>query len=127
MPGKTPDGKRSEGQSGLRRGQIWTAAGGKDYSGKPRPTLVLQDNCFRDLDSVTVCPFTTDATVAPLFRLAIEPSASNGLRATCQLMVDKITTVPKSRMGVRIGQLADEDMLRLHRAILVFLGIAAGR
>jgi len=57
----------------------------------------------------------------------VEPSASNGLRAICRLMVDKITTVPKSRIGARIGRLADEDMVRLNRAALVFLGIAAPR
>jgi mRNA interferase MazF len=53
----------------------------------------------------------------------VEPGESNGLRALCRLMVDKITTVPKSRIGARIGRLADEDMLRLNRAALVFLGI----
>jgi mRNA interferase MazF len=39
-------------------------------------------------------------------------------------MVDKITTVPRSKLGARVGRLADEDMVRLNRAVLVFLGIA---
>jgi len=39
-------------------------------------------------------------------------------------MVDKVTTVPKSRLGQRIGRLADEDLLRLNRSLLVFLGLA---
>jgi mRNA interferase MazF len=39
-------------------------------------------------------------------------------------MVDKITTVPKSKLGIRIGRLADGDMLRLNRAMLIFLGLA---
>jgi mRNA interferase MazF len=60
-----------------------------------------------------------------LFRLAVEPSENNGLRAVCRLMVDKITTVPKSRIGARVGRIGDEDMPRLNRAVLVFLGIAA--
>jgi mRNA interferase MazF len=59
-----------------------------------------------------------------LFRLAVEPSAGNSLRAICRLMVDKITTVPRSKLGARVGRLADEDMVRLNRAVLVFLGIA---
>jgi mRNA interferase MazF len=42
-------------------------------------------------------------------------------------MVDKITTVPKTRIGAHIGRLADEDMVRLNRAALVFLGVAAPR
>jgi mRNA interferase MazF len=109
----------------MKRGEIWTVAGGKDYAGKPRPAVILQDDRFNRTESITVCSFTWDPTDAPLFRLAIEPSASNGLRAVCRLMVDKITTVPKSRIGVRAGRLSDEDMARLNRAVFVFLGIAA--
>ena len=109
----------------MKRGEIWTVAGGKDYAGKPRPAVVLQDDRFDKTDSITICAFTTDPTDAPLFRLLVEPTESNGLRASCRLMVDKITTVPKARAGTRIGRLADEDMVRLNRAVLVFLGIAA--
>ena len=109
----------------MKRGEIWTVAGGKDYAGKPRPVVILQDDRFDMTDSVTVCAFTTDPTDAPLFRLPIEPSAGNGLRAVCRLMVDKITTVPRARVDARVGKLPDEDMVRLNRAVLVFLGIAA--
>ncbi len=111
----------------MKRGEIWTVAGGKDYAGKPRPVVILQDGRFDKTDSITVCAFTTDPTDAPLFRLVVEPSESNGLRALCRLMVDKITTVPKTRIGAHIGRLADEDMVRLNRAALVFLGVAAPR
>jgi mRNA interferase MazF len=111
----------------MKRGEIWTVAGGKDYAGKPRPAVILQDDRFDKTDSITICAFTTDPTDAPLFRLLVEPTESNGLRAPCRLMVDKITTVPKARAGTRIGRLADEDMVRLNRAVLVFLGIAAPR
>jgi mRNA interferase MazF len=109
----------------MRRGEIWTVAGGKDYAGKPRPAVILQDDCFGKIDSVTLCAFTTDPTDAPLFRLPVEPTESNGLRSPCRLMVDKITTVPKARLGANVGRLADGDMVRLNRAVLVFLGIAA--
>ena len=109
----------------MKRGEIWTAAGGKDYAGKPRPVVILQDDRFDSTDSITVCAFTTDPTDAPLFRLAVDPSESNGLRARCQMMVDKITTVPKARIGARVGRLTDEEMVGLNRAVLVFLGIAA--
>ena len=109
----------------MKRGEIWTVAGGKDYAGKPRPAVILQDDRFDRTDSITICAFTTDPTDAPLFRLPIEPSERNGLRTVCRLMVDKVTTVPKSRIGARIGRLADEEMVRLNRAVLVFLGIAA--
>jgi mRNA interferase MazF len=84
----------------------------------------VQDDSFDATDSITICAFTTDETEAPLFRLAVEPSERNGLRAASRLMVDKITTVPKSRIGAHVGRLDDEDILRLNQAILVFLGLA---
>lgn len=108
----------------VKRGEIWTVAGGKDYAGKPRPAVILQDDRFDMTDSVTICALTTDPTDAPLFRLLIEPSQANGLRASCRLMVDKITTVPKSKIGEYVGRLSAEDLVRLNRAALVFLGIA---
>src|ERR1700760_2585093 len=108
----------------MKRGDIWTVAGGKDYAGKPRPVVVVQDDSFDATDSITICAFTTDQTEAPLIRLPVEPNERNGLRATRRLMVDKITTVPKSEGGARIGRLDDEDILRLNRAVLVFLGLA---
>lgn len=111
----------------MRRGEIWTVAGGKDYAGKPRPVVVVQEDSFDATDSITICAFTTDKTDAPLFRLPVEPNQRNGLRATCRLMVDKITTVPKSKVGARVGRLDDEDILRLNRAVLVFLGQATSR
>jgi mRNA interferase MazF len=108
----------------MRRGEIWTAAGGKDYAGKPRPVVVVQDDRFDATASITVCAFTTDPTDAPLFRLPVEPNERNGLRSPCRLMADKITTVPKTKLGSRLGRLDDEDILRLNRAMLVFLGLA---
>lgn len=108
----------------MKRAEIWTVSGGPDYAGKPRPALIVQDDHF-DTDSITVCPFTTDPTDAPLFRLEIESSPDNGLRETCRLMVDKLTTIPRSKLGERIGLLAGIDMLRLNRAIVVFLGLAS--
>jgi mRNA interferase MazF len=109
----------------MSRGDIWTVAGGGDYVGKPRPAVIIQDDSFDALASVTVCAFTTQAVEAPLLRLPVEPNAGNGLRVPCQLMVDKITSVSKSRLGARIGRLDDEDMLRLNRALLVFLGLTS--
>ena len=59
-----------------------------------------------------------------MFRLSVEPTDRNGLLATSRLMVDKITTVAKSKVGAQIGRLDDEYILRLNQAILVFLGLA---
>ncbi|MDE2376263.1 type II toxin-antitoxin system PemK/MazF family toxin [Bradyrhizobium sp.] len=108
----------------MKRGEIWTLAGGKDYTGKPRPVVIVQDDSFDVTNSVTVCVFTTNETDAPMFRLPVGPTERNGLRAPSRLMVDKISTVPKSKLGIRVGRLDDEDLLNLNRAILVFLGLA---
>ena len=108
----------------MRRGEVWTAAGGKYYSGKPRPIVIVQDDRFNRTSSITICAFTSDPIDAPLFRLAIEPSETNGLRTASRLMVDKITTMPKAKLGRRIGRLADDDAVRLNRAMMIFLGLA---
>ena len=107
----------------MQRGEVWTVSG-SGYAGKPRPAVIVQDDRFDATGSVTVCAFTTDATEAPLFRLAIEPDDQNELSLTSRLMVDKITTVPRKRLGERIGQLPPADLVRLNRAIAVFLGLA---
>jgi mRNA interferase MazF len=107
----------------MKRGEVWTVSA-PGYAGKPRPAVIVQDDRFDATASVTVCVFTTDPTEAPLFRIAIDPSEENGLRSTSRLMVDKITTVPKGRLGAPIGRLATADIVRLNRAILVFLGLA---
>jgi len=108
----------------MTRGDIWTIAGGGDYTGKPRPAVIVQDDSFDATASITICAFTTDPTDAPLFRIPIDPSEQNGLRTPSRLMVDKLTTVSKERLGSQMGRLDDEDMIRLNRAILVFLGMA---
>lgn len=108
----------------MRRGEVWTVSGGQDNAGKPCPAVILQDDRFDATPSITLCALTTDTTEAPLFRLPVAPTDGNGLKRVSKLMVDKITTVPKTKLGDRIGKLADEDMARLNRAVLVFLGLA---
>jgi len=108
----------------VNRGEIWIAVAGSGYVGKPRPVVILQDDRFDATTSVTVCAMTTDPTDAPLIRLVIEPDDTNLLRERSRLMVDKITTVPRSKLGERMGRLGDDDMVRLGRATLVFLGLA---
>lgn len=109
----------------MRRGEVWTVAGGQDYAGKPRPAVVVQDDVFEATRSVTICFLTTNPADAPLVRLDVQPSSRNGLRDMSRLMVDKITTVPRSKVGSRIGRLSETDMSRLNRALIVFLGLGA--
>ena len=83
----------------MRRSEIWTVPGGPGYAGKPRPAVIIEDDRF-DTNSVTMCPFATDPIDAPLFRLSIDPRESKGLTAESRLMIDKITTVRRTKLGI---------------------------
>ncbi|MCM0019288.1 MAG: type II toxin-antitoxin system PemK/MazF family toxin [Tagaea sp.] len=109
----------------MKRGEIWTIAGEKDYSGKPRPAVIVRDDAFERLESVTVCNFTTNAIDLPDIRVQVEPSPLNGLHEVSRLMVEKVTSVRKTKLGKRIGRLGDADMARLDQRLLVYLGLAA--
>jgi mRNA interferase MazF len=96
-----------------------------DY-GKPRPALVVQSDLFNETHaSVTVAPVTSTIVDSPLFRVTVEPSRRNGLRLVSQIMVDKITTVRRQRLGQTIGRLEEDVMLRVSRALALWFGIAA--
>ena len=109
----------------MTRGEIYTAATRGPYTGKPRPVVIVQDDRFDATASVTVCPFATNPIEARLVRLPIEPSDDNGLDQPSQLMVDKVTTVPRSSLGDRLGRLRDDELLQLNRSLIVFLGLAS--
>jgi mRNA interferase MazF len=108
----------------VRRGELWTAAGGKHCAGKPRPVLIVQDDRFDATSSITVCPLTSDPSEIPLLRVPLDPNDSNGLDAPSSIMLDKVTTMPRSKVGERIGKVSDADMVALSRGLVVFLGIA---
>jgi mRNA interferase MazF len=108
----------------LKRGEIWTGAVDAQYAGKPRPVVIIQNEHFEALDSVTICGFTSDPTELAHFRVLIEPSKLNGLQFSSRIMVDKILTMRKSRLGYRIGRLEHRDIARLDQAIATFLGLA---
>jgi mRNA interferase MazF len=108
----------------VRRGEIWTVAGGADYAGKPRPAVIVQDDHFAATASVIICPFTAAHIDAPRFRLRVEPTAHNGLHTPSWLMADKLTSVTRGKLGKPLGRLGDDDLDRLDRAMLVMLGLA---
>lgn len=106
------------------RGDVVTVAAGGGYGGKPRPATIIQSDNFAATGSVTLCLFTTDAVDAPLLRLKVEPSPGNGLAETSWLMVDKIVSVRREKIGRQLGKLGAHDLVRLDRALIVFLGLA---
>lgn len=108
----------------MKRGDIVLVTAPGDY-GKRQPAVVIQSNLFNDTHaSALVCLVTSTLVDAPLFRLTVEPTAGNGLKEISQIMVDKITTLRRDRLGDPIGTLDDEAVLRLGRSLALFIGLA---
>lgn len=107
----------------MRRGELWSVAGGV-YATRPRPALIIQDDRYDATDSVTVCPLTTRDVYAPLLRIDVEPTDTNGLRQPSYIMVDKTTTTRRTNVRSRLGSLTTAQMIRVERSLLVFLGMA---
>ena len=107
----------------MKRGDLVTIALSGDY-GKSRPALIIQSDLFDVHPSVSILPVTGELRDAPLFRIAVAPSQANGLRKSSQVMVDKIQTVARSRVGKTIGRLEQETLVAVNRALAIFLGFA---
>lgn len=108
----------------MKRGDFVTIAMQGGY-GKPRPALVIQADAFSAHTSVTVALVTSTCVDAPLLRVPVDPDDRNGLQKPSQVMVDKVMTVRRERIGGAIGTLARETLLEVDRRLAVFLGIAA--
>jgi len=107
----------------MRRGRFVTVATSGDY-GKPRPALVVQSDLFAELPSLVICPLTTTLRAdADLFRIDVAPSPQNGLRQLSQIAIDKITSVPAAKIGAVIGAADEALLLRVNRALALFLGV----
>jgi len=108
----------------VKRGEIWTVAAGSGFGGKPRPCVIVQDDAYALIDSVTVA-LCTSGLVEADFRIALEPTDRSGLAVPTSVMIDKIVTVPRTKLGSRLGILTPAELTELNRALLLFLGIAA--
>jgi mRNA interferase MazF len=108
----------------MQRGQFVTVVAPGDY-GKPRPALIVQSDLFDELPSVVICPLTSlIRDDADQFRLDVAPSPQNGLHEPSQIAIDKITVVHSAKIGSVIGKADDALLLRVNRALALFLGIA---
>lgn len=103
------------------RGDLVTVMLPGDY-GKPRPALVIQSDLLAELESVILCPITSDLKSAA-FRVTLEPNPANGLRALSQVMADKISTLPRAKVSAPFGRLDDERMKAVDRALLLVVGV----
>lgn len=107
----------------MRRAELWTVASGI-HASTPRPAVIVQDDVFELTDSVTVAPLTPTLVDAPLLRLRVPAGGLTGLAQDSDVMVDKLTTVRRSNMQVRIGRLSSQQMVELERLLMTFLGMA---
>jgi mRNA interferase MazF len=107
----------------VKRGDLVAAVAPGAY-GKPRPYLLLQADEFNPThDSFTVAPLTSHLVGAPLFRITVEPSPTNGLRSVSQVMIDKLVTLPRAKLGPVIGRLDADVVQRVNRSLAVWLGL----
>ena len=109
----------------LRRGDLVTVAAKGPYTSKPRPALVVQaSETLPYRESVTVCLLTTELLDAPIFRVRIEPSATNALQQPSDVMADKVLTVPSAVLSTKpFGRLDGADMSRVDTALRFWLGL----
>src|ERR1700733_6597110 len=105
----------------LKRGDIVSAILAGDY-GKRRPALIMQDDAFSDIPSLTVLPLTSDLRGYPLVRITVEPSPENGLQKRSDVMIDKAQTATRSKIGRRIGVVDAATMGLVNTALANFLG-----
>ncbi len=106
----------------MRRGDVVSVVLSGDY-GKPRPALIVQDDAFRALPSVTVLPLTSDLRNSRLLRITVEPSQGNGLKTQSQIMVDKVATITRPKVGRAIGRLDRITMDQVDTALAQFFGL----
>ncbi|MFC3072128.1 type II toxin-antitoxin system PemK/MazF family toxin [Shinella pollutisoli] len=107
----------------MKRGDLVTVAVPGDF-GKPRPALVVQSDLFADAPTVTLLLLSSTLRDAPRLRIDVAPDAANGLRLPSQVMVDKVVTVRRERIGAALGRLDEETLAAVTRAMALFLGLA---
>lgn len=105
----------------MQRGDLVTVSLPGDF-GKPRPALIVQSDLLTDLENVVLCPVTSDLRNAA-FRVTVEPNPANGLRSLSQVMVDKLSTLPRTKISEPFGRLDDERMKAIDRALLLVVGV----
>ncbi len=107
----------------MKRGDIVTVTSSGDY-GKPRPAVIVQSDWLKATDSVLAALCTSTLRDAPLYRLRIEPSDTNGLKVPTQVMVDKIVALPREKCGKVIGHIDKGSLIALNHMLSVIVGIA---
>jgi len=107
----------------MRRGAVVLAAGPGEYSGKPRPFVVVQSDLFDAHDSVSLCPVTSVLTGNLLFRVALPASDATGLTRESEVQVDKVQSLRRSRLVRQLGVVSTDAMTQLDQALRRWLAL----
>lgn len=108
----------------MKRGELYLASAGSGYAGKPRPVLIVQDDAFSELESVVVAPLSSASPIREPLRIGVPAQDTTGLESPSAIMVDKVSAVPRSKLGPRIGEV-DRSVLRVvNRGLGTLLGFA---
>jgi mRNA interferase MazF len=105
----------------MKRGDLVTVVLPGAY-GKPRPAVIVQAERYEAMESVTFLPMTSEVLPKQVFRITVEPTTENGLQTQSQVMADKCSTLPLTKVGAVFGRLDDTVMGRIDRALAAFLG-----
>jgi len=108
----------------MRRGEIWTLRD-DNYASKARPVVVVQSDAVDDFDSVILALLTTFVRPDSPFRVQVEPSEENGLRQSSYVMVEKLATVRRQDLGLRIGSLTTAQMREISQKLAAVLAITS--
>lgn len=108
----------------MKRGDIVIVSAPGDY-GQPRPAVVIQTDALTGLgiQSVALCLMSSAPLTAPLFRISIEPTPENGLKKPTQIMVEKLFTVPRSKIERTVGKLDEGQLVQLNRTLAFVIGL----
>ena len=110
-----------------RRGEIyWVALDSTVGSeiAKTRPALIISNNVGNEFsERVIVAPISSQGTDRVYPFEVLLPSSDGGLARTSKALLDQIRAVDKSRLGSRLGALADTRLLDVDRAIRVSLAV----
>ena len=108
----------------MTRGDVVTVVTSGDF-GKPRPAVVIQSDVLNPVHpTFLVCLMTSTLRAVPSVRIDVAPNDRNGLRQPTQIMVDKIQTVRRDKMGTVIGRLDEAAMAMLDRSLAFVIGLA---
>ena len=94
--------------------------------GKPRPAIVIQADILNDDDrlfTTIVLPLTTELLNMEVIRFKLEPTSTNGLQLTSQVMIDKIMQVEKAKVQKTVGHITKKQMDEVEARLLAVLGV----